>query len=182
MILDELRREHRNIEAVLGVLDRQVVKFEAGGKPDYELIASIVDYFLGATDRYHHAKEDMVFARLCERDAGAARAIGDLPVAHQELAVHLGTFAAGLRSVVGEAEVPREAFVHWARDFIELQRRHRAMEETDFFPAAERALTAQDWRELAAAMTRAPDPLLGGAGDLRFDTLLRNILEWEAEA
>jgi hemerythrin-like domain-containing protein len=180
-VLDELLREHKSVASVLNVLERQVQIFETGGRPDYELIEAAVEYFLGFPDRCHHPKEDLVFARLRQRDPDAARKVGDLAAAHVALAENLRIFAAGLQAVVDEAELPRAAVVRWARGFIELQRQHLAMEEAALFPAAEAALTPRDWSELAAAMTKAPDPLVHGDPEARFEALRRNILAWQAE-
>ncbi len=152
-ILEELRHEHTNIARMLGVLDQQIAKFEAGGRPDYSLIEAVVEYFRGFADRYHRAKEDLVFARLCEHDPSAARDVGDLAADHRQLAADLDTFVVGMQSLIRGAKLPHETFVHCARDFIDSERRHLAEEEATFYPAAERALTAKDWQELAAGMT-----------------------------
>jgi len=180
-VLDELRSEHKSIASVLNVLERQVRIFETGGRPDYELIEAAVEYFLGFPDRCHHPKEDLVFARLQQRDPDAALKMGDLAAAHVRLADNLRIFAAGLQAVVDEAELPRAAVVRWARSFIELQRQHLEMEEATFFPAAETALTPRDWSELAAELTEAPDPLVHGDSKARFEALRRTILAWQAE-
>ena len=55
------------------------------------------------------------------------------------------------------------------------------MEEAAFFPAAETALTPRDWSELAAELTKAPDPLVHGDSEARFEALRRTILAWQAE-
>jgi hemerythrin-like domain-containing protein len=178
-ILDELRREHDSVASVLNILERQVFTFEARGRPDYELIEAAVEYFGGFPDRCHHPKEDLVFAKLRQRDAEAAEKVGDLVAAHARLAETLRTFAAGLRAVVDEAELPRTAFTRWAREFIELQRQHMAMEESSFFPAAAKTLTPRDWGEVAAAMPKAADPLPGS--EAKFEALRRSILAWQAE-
>jgi len=117
----------------------------------------------------HHPKEDLIYERLCWRDQVSAWVVGDLAQAHARLAEDLRTFGEAVRAVQREAELPRDALVGWARSFIEQQRRHLAMQEASFFPAAERALTEEDWRELEAAIPRGPDPLGSGAAEARYD-------------
>ena len=180
-LLDQLRREHASILAVLGVLERQVGIFAAAEHPDYELMQAALDYCLGFPERYHHPKEDMVFDGLVRRDPAAAAAFGDLRAAHARLTQSLLGFASALHAVVADAEVPRDDFVRRAADFIALQRQHILAEETRFFPVAAEALTAQDWRDIADTLTLTADPLgkAGASGDARFEALRREILQWQ---
>ncbi|MGO9236549.1 MAG: hemerythrin domain-containing protein [Methylocella sp.] len=180
-LLDELRQEHKSIAKVLGCLDRQIRIFETGGHPDFGIIAAVLDYFEGFPDQYHHPKEDLLLARLSERDQTLARVVGDLAQSHVELGDNLRTFATAVRAVLLDAELPRDAFVGRARAFIDSQRGHLAMEEASFFPAAERALTADDWSELGASVPRVLDPLHGGEDESKYESLRRNILAWDAE-
>jgi hemerythrin-like domain-containing protein len=180
-LLDDLRQEHMSIAQVLGCLDRQIRIFEAGGHPDFDIIAAALDYFEGFPDKYHHPKEDLLLARLQERDRASARVVGDLAQAHVELGDNLRTFAAAVRAVLLDAELPREDFIKEARAFIDLQRSHLEMEEAGFFPAAQRALTAADWSELAASVPKVLDPLHRGAEKTKYDSLRQNILMWDAE-
>jgi hypothetical protein len=56
------------------------------------------------------------------------------------------------------------------------------MEDRIFFPAARKALLAEDWAELAAAMSPRKDPLFSDAVEARFDVLRAHILGLEQEA
>ena len=180
-ILQALRQEHRNIVSLINTLEWQVAEFERGSTPDYDVISANVEYFLTFPDLFHHPKEDMVFAKLCERDAAAAAGIDDLRRAHAELGARTREFSAGLHAVLDELEIPRSAFVRRARRFIELQRQHIEMEETRFFPAADKALTTEDWADVKARMTRGEDPLFGENVPAKFDRLRRTILTWQAQ-
>jgi hypothetical protein len=64
--IDLLRQEHRNISALLRTLEWQVAAFKNDSQPDPGL-------FPGFPDLYHHPKEDLVFAKLRERDGAAAK-------------------------------------------------------------------------------------------------------------
>jgi hemerythrin-like domain-containing protein len=97
------------------------------------------------------------------------------------LAARTREAAAGVRAVLDEAKVSRDAVVRWATGFIDQQREHMRMEESIFFPAAEKALTAKDWSDLAALMTRADDPLFGVQVGARFEQLRKMILAWQAQ-
>ena len=53
---------------------------------------------------------------------------------------------------------------------------------TDFFPTAVKALTAQDWAEIASALSPHKDPLFSDVTEARFDVLRDHIMELEREA
>lgn len=180
-VMRALRQEHANIKKLLGVLERQLAVFESAGRPDYDIVEGVADYFLSYPDLYHHPKEDLVYRRLLERDPASAQDFGDLQAEHEQIAARTREFAAGVRDVLEEATVPRESFGHWARRFVDMQRQHMQREETVFFPAAEKALTADDWAELEARMTDREDPLFGAGVGERYESLRDDILRWEQE-
>lgn len=173
--LDFLRQEHRNMAALLRVLERQLSEFESGDRPDYDLVRTILDYLLSFPDVCHHPKEDLIFDKLRDRDPLTAERVGDLRSAHDELAARAQKFETGLRAVLEEAEMPREAFIRLARRFIDLQQQHIDTAESVFFPAVEEALTTTDWAELNALVARTEDALG------RFEQLRKTILQWSAE-
>jgi len=182
--LGSLRQEHRNMSTLLRALEWQVDEFERGHQPDFDVIGATLDYFLSFPDACHHPREELIFAKLHERDLAAAQQIGDLRIKHQELARRAREFASALRVVLAEAELPREAFAGWARGFIDLQRRHIDMEESTFFPAAEKTLTAQDWADLGAQAATEGDLLheeQAGERFQRFEQLRKTILDWQTQ-
>ncbi len=180
-ILQTLRQEHRNILSLISALEWQVAEFERGNVPDYDAIGANVEYFLNFPDLFHHPKEDLVFAKLRERDPAVAAGVGELRRLHEELGARTREFSASVHAVLDELEIPRNAFIQRARRFIELQRQHIEMEEAGFFPAADKTLTAEDWADLKACMTTAEDPLFGENVSLKFDHLRQMILTWQAE-
>src|SRR5215470_7367169 len=173
--LDLLREEHRKVATLLQILEQHVDEFRRGERPDYDVIRAVLDYLVSFPDVCHHPKEDLIFARLRARDPLAAERVGDLRSAHEELATRTREFSTGLRAVLEEAEIPREAFIRLARRLIDQQRQHIDMEETTFFPAAEKTLTPTDWAELNPHTAKTDN-----AGE-RFEQLRKKILQWQAE-
>ncbi|MGY4371090.1 hemerythrin-like domain-containing protein [Bradyrhizobium sp. LB1.3] len=45
MIIERLSQEHRNIEKLLTVLERELQIFDRGDRPDYEVIGAVISYF-----------------------------------------------------------------------------------------------------------------------------------------
>lgn len=182
MIIDSLRQEHRNIEQLLLVLERELSVFDRGERPDYQVVQAVIAYFQVYPAAYHHPQEDLVFEKLKARDPSGAANIGDLAAEHQSGAKRLRRVAQAVESVLSDREVPRRAVDDVILDFIEHERRHIAMEERDFFPAAVKALQRQDWAEIASGLTDQKKPLFSEAVEEGFDAVRRNILQLELEA
>ena len=77
-MIEVLRREHSNIESLLGVLERELSVFERGDRPDYEVMLAVINYFKDYPNSCHHPKEDLIVEKLKARDPRKAEAIGDL--------------------------------------------------------------------------------------------------------
>jgi len=182
MIIDSLRQEHRNIEKLLQVLERELKVFARGERPDYEVIQAVIAYFQVYPDVYHHPPENLVFQKLKARDSTAAANIGDLEAAHRSGSDRLRQVAQAVDSVLADRELLRQAVEDVIRDFIEQERRHIAMEERDFFPAAVKALEPQDWIEITSRLTDQPDPLFSEVVEERFDAVRKHIMQLEQEA
>jgi len=182
MIIERLSREHRNIEKLLAVLERELEIFDRGDRPDYEVIQAIISYFQVYPDVYHHPQEDLVFAKLKIRDPTTAAKLGDLAREHQKGAERLRRVAKAVDSVLADRELLRQNVDTIVRDFIEHERYHIMMEDRDFFPAALKALEPQDWTEIASALTSRKDPLFSDAAEETFDAVRTRILQLEQEA
>jgi hemerythrin-like domain-containing protein len=182
MIIERLSREHRNIETLLAVLERELEIFDRGDRPDYEVIRAIISYFELYPELYHHPQEDLVFAKLKLRDPAAAAKVGNLTLEHQKGAERLRCVAQAVDGVLADREVLRQNVDNIVRDFIESERCHIMMEDRDFFPAALKALEPQDWTEIASASTNPEDPLFSEATEETFDALRARILQLEQEA
>jgi hemerythrin-like domain-containing protein len=182
MIIGRLSQEHRNIEKLLAVLERELEVFDRGDRPDYEVIRAVISYFEVYPEVYHHPQEDLVFAKLGTRDPAAAAKVGDLAREHRKGAERLRRVAHAIDSVLADRDVLRQNVDTIVRDFIEQERRHMMIEERDFFPAALKALKPQDWTEIASAVTGRKDPLFSEDAEEPFDALRAHILRLEQEA
>ncbi len=182
MIIDVLRQEHRNIEKLLLVLERELSVFDRTERPDYEVVWAVISYFKVYPDAYHHPQEEMVFKKLAARDPAAAAKIGDLAAEHRSGSERLRRVAHAVELVLKDQEVLRQTVDDIIRDFIAQERRHIAMEERDFFPAAVKALRPQDWAEIAMTLTDRKDPLFSEIAEARFELVRKHILQLEQEA
>ena len=182
MVIDILRQEHRNIETLLLVLERELGVFARGERPDYEVVHAVIAYFQVYPDACHHPLEDMVFDKLKARDSVAAARLGDLAADHRRGAERLRRVAQAVESVLADRELLRQTVNDIIRDFIEQERIHMAMEERYFFPAAVKGLQPQDWAEIAARLTDQRDPLFSDDVEEKFEVVRSHILQLEQEA
>ena len=146
------------------------------------VVHAVIAYFQVYPDVYHHPLEDMVFEKLKVQDSAAAANIGDLAADHRRVAERLRRVSQAVESVLADQELLRQTVNDIIRDFIEHERRHMAMEERDFFPAAVKALQPRDWAEIASRLTNQKDPLFSEAVEERFEVVRRHILQLEQEA
>jgi hemerythrin-like domain-containing protein len=181
-VVELLRQEHRNIEKLLRVLERELSVFDRGDRPDYEVIRAVIDYFKDYPDSCHHPKEDIIFERLKARNPLRAALVGDLEARHREGANRLRRVAEAVERVLGDQDLLRKTVHDIISDFITHERQHMAMEERVFFPAALDVLRPDDWTEIGLKLTDHHDLFYGPGLEEKFHSLRRDILEMEAEA
>src|SRR5271169_3275157 len=181
-IIEVLRQEHRNIEKLLRVLERELSVFGRGDRPNYEVVLGVIDYFKDYPDSCHHPKEDIIFEKLKSRDPVAAGNIGDLRAEHEGEARRLRRVAQAVEQVLNDQDLLRQRVDEIIRDFIDHERQHMEMEERIFFPAALNALRPKDWADIALKLADRHDPLYEPSLEQKFNMLRRKILEIEAEA
>ncbi len=177
-ILDAIHEDHTNMTKMLDALERQLAASDAGEEPDYDIVQGVVDYCIGYPELHHHPKEDLVFERLKAVDPEVAAEVGDLPGEHAELTVLTHRLRDAVEAVLGDLEVPRGRFDETLRAFLDAYRRHMALEESAFLPAARRALSAAELAEIQRRLDHPDDPLFGAPGEERFAALRQDILNW----
>jgi hemerythrin-like domain-containing protein len=180
-IIDILLEEHQNIEKLLLVLEHELEVFDRSGRPDYEILQTIIQYFQDYPESCHHPKEEMIFEKLKARDPVAAKQFGDVEAEHEVEARRLHSFARAVEFILADQEFLRESFHLAMHDFIEHQRQHLRKEERLLFPAAMKALRPKDWVEIDARLDDRKDPLFDSVVEEKFHNLQQTILRWEQE-
>jgi len=180
-ILAKLRQDHTNMSRLLDALDRQIEIFATGGHPDLEIVSAIADYVLEYPDRFHHPVEDLVLNELRQRDAGAAKPSEGLEGEHERIGQLARDFHAAVEAWLSDEPARREDFLEPAQTFVATMREHIAREDSEFFPAAEAALTRDDLDRLSGRLPKLDDPLFGAANQASYDRLRQNILDWSGE-
>ena len=107
--------------------------------------------------------------------------IGELAREHQKGTERLRYVSKAVARVLAGGEMLRQDIDAIVRDFLQHERHHIAMEDSDFFPAAVKALTPADWAEISTMLSPHKDPLFSDATETRFDALRAHIMELEEE-
>src|ERR1700692_3040197 len=118
LIIERLSQEHRNIERLLAIVEWDLEVFDRVDRPDYEVIRAVISYFEVYPEVYHHPQEDLVFAKLGERDPVAAAKVGDLAGEHHKGAERLRRVAHAVEYVLADGEVLRQDVDTIVRAFI----------------------------------------------------------------
>ena len=175
-VMRELRTDHSHVARLLGLLDRQLDLVKAGANADFSVMEDAMKYMTGYGDRYHHPRENLVFARLRERDAGIGAVLDRLEREHEALAEKGHAFQHVLEGVVDGALAEREAFEAQGRDYVDFLRAHMQSEDGEVFPRAESALSDADWRFVEDSMESREDPLFGRLVHDDFKDLFRFVM------
>jgi len=174
--------EHVNFSKLLNVLDGQLMLFHGGKTPDYELMLNIMFYMTHYSDVLHHPKEDLVFAKIREREKGVAATVDKLAAQHARLHSAGQELVRQLDDIVNGTISSREAVEAVARDYVDTLRSHMRLEEDEILPLADRLLTPRDWKAIHAAIGDFEDPLFGKHTEARYVALHRQISRQAAPA
>lgn len=178
--MEVLRQEHANMTLLLDLFERQVAALREHKETDFVLIGGIVDYFLTYPDLMHHPKEDILFHRLQELDPAAAAEAGNLVFGHEALGVLArGLARAMVDHLLQDTDESRLWLCSLGQDFIDKNRHHMAGEEQDFFPAALRTLSEEDWDYVGSKIRTGEDPLFGAVVESRFQSLHQFLADRE---
>ena len=181
-VLQTLKQEHVSMSRLLKLFETEIAKVETGDNPDYDLIERIAEYFSDFPAACHHPKEDAIYRRLLEVAPDRVADVGDLSQEHEEVGERLAMLRKAVRNILLEIEVSKPAFCVVARSFIDDERKHMAMEESRFFPLAEKLLSEKDWTEIGVALENRTDPLSMSDSENRFRDLRRELIALGAEA
>lgn len=162
-----IRRDHLNVDAVLGVLkessDKVAAQASRGGrKPNLDLMYSIIHYIRMFPDAYHHPKEEKyLFPILRRRAPDTANLIDRLREQHESGERLIAALKAALDNADRSYPDGVEELCDTVDAYIAFQRRHIGLEERELLPRARAVLDKDDWAEIDRAFARDSDPLFG---------------------
>ena len=158
-VIAALERDHANIAKLLEILESEILAIEVGKTPDYPLMQDIMRYMAQHSDRFHHPKEDLIFAQLLKRAPAVRADVEDLIEEHVSIGLAGQEFAGLLRASGVDSVAVREQLGTSGFDYIRALREHMLREERKVFPSAMAILTKKDWQVIDEAVSSIDDPL-----------------------
>jgi hemerythrin-like domain-containing protein len=159
-IVERLHKDHVHIARVLNVLEQQLAEFHKDKIPNYALMMDAMHYLMHYCDEFHHPNEDILLGALKKRKP-ATPVADELTQQHIVLADKGRRFFDCLQRADSEEMIARQALEKSGYDYVGLLREHMHKEENDAFPLALRALRAEDWHAIDAAVKLHADPVSG---------------------
>jgi len=175
-LMKALRAEHRHMASVMQLFAAQLNAIAAGELVDTHVVYEIMHYMVTWPDRFHHPREDLIYARVAEVEPRRADDVDTLQRDHDH------TARRG-RALLHDIERWRQGALDGAvvvgngRAYIDHIHEHMNVEEKLVFPKIEAALTLQDWRELAEddQLKAVARPILGPQVQREFRNLARKL-------
>jgi len=112
------------------------------------VVYEIMEYTVTWPDRFHHPREDLIYARVAEVDPKAVDDVDTLQRDHDRTAKRSRQLLRDIERWRG-GEVSGTVVVKNGRAYIDQIYEHMNLEEKVVFPRIVATLTLQDWRELA---------------------------------
>lgn len=167
--------EHAYFNRLLDLLHKQVDALHTAERPNYELMLDIISYLRDYSDRFHHPREDVAFARLAQRCPDMEPVLARLGQEHRVIARAGETLGNHLEAVLGGTIVPLAEIEVAAATYLVYYGNHIAREEEDVLPRAAKVLTKEDWGAVKTAVPLTHDPLFGDHPEERYRELRRQI-------
>ncbi len=181
-VIDRLHSEHRNLERLVRLLDRQPSLLVSIDAPNIGLLVDTLYYLTRFPDVTHHPLEDRIVERLRDRNALPAGLAEEIEAQHVTLARQGLALLRDLEGALRQETMSPELVEVNIRLYSERLRHNMAVEELALFPAAVRQLDDEDWRAIEhSTPPREPDPLFETLAETRFAEL-RQAIALEAVA
>lgn len=174
-VLETLYSEHRYIDSLLHGLEQQASRLQPGKVPDFPLLLDVIDYLNHFPDKYHHPREDLLFATMLQRSKSFQPRIDRLLREHEVLNRYNEQLFRELTRVAAGGPVNRSELLHSIERYIRGYRQHLEYEATEVFPRAKGVLTRADLKKLAARTHYQDDPLFGAEVQQRYHRLGRSL-------
>ncbi len=176
-VIAALNRDHANIAKLLELLESEILAIEVGKTPDYPLLQDIMRYMTQYPDRFHHPKEDLIFAQLLKRAPGTRADVDELLEEHISIGLSCQEFNRLLGTSGVDSVDVREQLGTSGSAYIRALREHMLKEERKLFPLTKVLLTKEDWQVIDEEIDAIEDPLFGAAIADEYQRLYRLITD-----
>jgi len=172
-LMTELRLDHRNMAAVLDILEGIVAIMEANKDPDFELFDEIMRYMTVYPDAVHHPKEDVIYGELRARRPDLAEDLSHVPDDHREIARLSCLLRDEVEAINAGAAVRRQKMIEDTAAYVQCLRDHMSWEETDLFRRIDLMLDAEPYKVDISEYEHIKDPVF----ELEIEAGFRRLIE-----
>lgn len=158
-VIAALIRDHANIEKLLELIESEILAIQVGKTPDFPMMQDIMRYMAQYSDRFHHPKEDLIFAQLLKRDPEVRAEVEEMIEEHVSIGLAGRELTGLLRGSCVDSVDVRERLGIAGIAYIQGLRKHMSKEERKLFPLAQEVLTQKEWRVIDEAVNAIDDPL-----------------------
>ncbi|MDX1405981.1 MAG: hemerythrin domain-containing protein [Woeseiaceae bacterium] len=176
-VLGELRQDHRNMNLLLNLLERESNRLFDGEDTDFELLHDIMNYMTVYPDAVHHPKEDRVYAELKAVRPDLTKGFSRITVDHRNIAELGLKLRDDIASVNADAVISKNAVVSDALRYVNTLRGHMQWEELDLFRRVEEMVAEGHELIEAATFLQTPDPVFGPQVEEKFARLFESVQE-----
>ena len=175
-LMRALYAEHVHMSMVMQVFKEQLGAIECGEVVDTHVVYEVMDYMVTWPDRFHHPREDLIYARVAEIDPGALDDVDTLQRDHDNTA-RVGRQLLKLIENWRSGEAAGSEVVTRGREYISHIYEHMNVEEKLFFPKVEAPLTPRDCFELSEddKLRGVSDSVFGPRVQREFRNMARKI-------
>lgn len=147
-IIDDLAKDHARFRRFLVAFRDEVARLARRDDPDLRLLELLATYFAQFPDELHHKKEDIIYERLEEKARNLRRPLENLHQQHDAISERAHRFAATMKALLSDQELPVSEIVAAGDDYIRLLSSHMEGEEEALFRPARALFTSSDWRQI----------------------------------
>ncbi len=180
-VIAALNRDHANIARLLELLESEILAIGVGKTPDYPLLQDIMCYLTQYPGRFHHPKEDLIFAQLLKCEPGAQADVDALLQEHISIGLAGQNFDRMLRTSNIDSVDLRDGLRIAGSAYIRALREHMLKEEKKLFELAKAVFTNEDWQAIDEAIDAIEDPLFGTVIAKGYERLYELITDGQVE-
>lgn len=174
-LLEQLAVDHANMRQLLELLEQEVEVENVALQPNLSLLIDIMQYATDYPDLFHHPREDILFARISEREPSTKETVDSLRREHQALAEKGDRLVDVLRNLINGVTLKHGTLEEGVKDYIAFLRYHMEREEQAVFSRAKDLLHAEDWEAIDKLVESREDPLFGQSVKSRYRGLHERI-------
>ena len=176
-VLSELRQDHRNMGAMLNLLELESNRLFDGEDTDFELLHDIMHYMTVYPDVVHHPKEDRIYAELKAVRPDLSSGFDRITVDHRHIAKLSIRLRNDVASVNSGGVLRRKSVVADMLRYVNTLRDHMQWEELDLFRRIEEMIAEGHELLEAATFLQTSDPVFGKQVEAKFSRLYESLEE-----